>query len=287
MSACVAASTFDNVAVSAAESGLIVPLVVAVSLLAACDSPVTTNPMNSPAERPSPTHFFHRLVCIRLLLSGAGSARALPYGKQVTMKSVVCCDRTAPTGPRLVVEISAAIPAGPHSGTTCPVHVGQPLSAHFRYRHAFAILLCLTAFGCGADARTTVSGRASSDSASSDGVTSTTEGVVAPDDASTAADTPSTMTQGIAEGVTATGRVLAPDGTPVPRALIDPIAVDGQVMAGSESLRMTDANGRYQLVLPSGRWDLAITADGFVGTSVRIVVPTQGRVEADVTLEHA
>ena len=88
-------------------------------------------------------------------------------------------------------------------------------------------------------------------------------------------------------GVNATGTVTDPEGAPVPGAVIDLKPLDGQQLPEIESLRTTDANGRYQLALPPGRWELSIAADGFVVQAVRISVPEHGIVEIDVTLERA
>ena len=85
---------------------------------------------------------------------------------------------------------------------------------------------------------------------------------------------------------TATGKVLTVEGKPIPRALVDPSPLDGQEWPGYDSLRTTDAGGRYQLPLPAGRWDVAISADGYTPTTVHIIVPTTGLVETDVTLER-
>jgi hypothetical protein len=87
-------------------------------------------------------------------------------------------------------------------------------------------------------------------------------------------------------GTTATGSVFTVQGTPIPGALVDPSPLDGQEWPGYESLRTTDASGRYQLPLPAGRWDVAVSADGYTPTTVRITIPTTGLVETDVTLER-
>ncbi len=78
-----------------------------------------------------------------------------------------------------------------------------------------------------------------------------------------------------------------PSTSPVPGAIIDLEALDGQPNAAIESLRRTDADGRYQLALASGRWIVTISADGFTPERVKLDVPNDGTVVRDVVLTPA
>jgi hypothetical protein len=91
----------------------------------------------------------------------------------------------------------------------------------------------------------------------------------------------------IDKAVTATGTVTGPDGQPVTGAMLDPIAVDGQILPGIDSFRRTDDEGHFELALPAGRWDLSISADGYESTSKRITVTDKATVEAEIVLAKA
>jgi hypothetical protein len=86
---------------------------------------------------------------------------------------------------------------------------------------------------------------------------------------------------------TATGRVITSDGAPISGALLDPSPLDGQEWAAFDSLRTTDSAGRYQLPLGPGRWDVSVSADGYLPTTLRITVPLSGLVETDIPLRRS
>lgn len=83
---------------------------------------------------------------------------------------------------------------------------------------------------------------------------------------------------------TATGLVLTTAGTPIAGASVDPEPLDGQPWPGFDSVRTTDVEGRYQLPLAAGRWDVKFAADGYNLKTLRIVVPRGDLVEINVTL---
>lgn len=92
----------------------------------------------------------------------------------------------------------------------------------------------------------------------------------------------------VEKGGTVSGRVLSPEGRPVPYAtvaLVDP----GRRWEGEESA-VTDASGRYLVHgLHAGTWELRVTAAGYAPlvneADVRVVVPPDlGEVVREITL---
>jgi hypothetical protein len=82
----------------------------------------------------------------------------------------------------------------------------------------------------------------------------------------------------------ATGRVADRDGTPVPGAILDVEALQGQPNPAIESIRRTDEAGVYVLELAPGRWMLTIAAEGFRLERVELDLPPAGTVTRDVVL---
>lgn len=85
---------------------------------------------------------------------------------------------------------------------------------------------------------------------------------------------------------TVTGSVLTQDSVEIAGAFIEPTPLDGQEWAGYESTRRTDLEGRYELPLSSGLWNIHIWSEGFAPANVRVDVPTTGLVRTDVFLER-
>jgi len=81
-----------------------------------------------------------------------------------------------------------------------------------------------------------------------------------------------------------TGRVTTADGLPVAGAFVEVVPLDGQPAPEFDSIRRTDEQGHFELVLQPGAWDLTITPDGQEPNTTRIDVAAQGVTQLDVQL---
>lgn len=84
-----------------------------------------------------------------------------------------------------------------------------------------------------------------------------------------------------------TGTVTSTDGSPVAGAMIDPLPLDGQDAAAIEAFHRSLEDGRFEMLLAPGRWDLSVTANGYESISQRIEVPTAGDLQVAVVLAPA
>ncbi len=64
-------------------------------------------------------------------------------------------------------------------------------------------------------------------------------------------------------------------------------ALDRPPNPATESLRLTDEDGRYFLAVTPGRWILTIAADGFEVEKVDLDIPSDGVLRRDVVLTRA
>lgn len=80
------------------------------------------------------------------------------------------------------------------------------------------------------------------------------------------------------------GRVTEEGGAPVVGALLVPTSLDEPSPAIPELAVLTDHDGRYSWRLPPGRYELRVTADGFVPAARTASVGAGETTELDFTL---
>lgn len=90
-----------------------------------------------------------------------------------------------------------------------------------------------------------------------------------------------TQTQGV------DGKISDQEGHPVTGALVTPTSLDTPSKAIPEVAVITNDQGRYSWVLPTGHYRMTVTADGYRGASVDVEVPTSGTATLDLQLHQA
>jgi hypothetical protein len=75
------------------------------------------------------------------------------------------------------------------------------------------------------------------------------------------------------------GRVTDADGAPLPGVTLS--------VGGGENATVTDADGTYQLVVPTGSWSLDAGLEGLGGQTVKVEVACGKKVQQDVVLRKA
>lgn len=186
--------------------------------------------------------------------------------------------------PEMVVDASPTVgaelwPYCDHEvdDTGSPLTISEGVPARRRERRCpkvliGAALVVIVATSCGDDPA------AEDSSAVDSSATTAPASTVAPGPATSAGSVPDAP-------LTSTGVVTDASGRPVPGATLELMALDGQPDAAAESLRRTDAEGRYHLAVAPGRWALTVSAGGFRPEEVVLDVPSSGTVERDIELE--
>ena len=104
--------------------------------------------------------------------------------------------------------------------------------------------------------------------------TGTADSTMTDDDATITSDEAPSSSATLEQGVE--GTVSDPRGGPVSGALVTPTSLDTPSTAIPEVAVLTDAGGRFQWVLPAGRYRMTVTAEGRREASVETEVPAGG-----------
>lgn len=82
------------------------------------------------------------------------------------------------------------------------------------------------------------------------------------------------------------GRITASGGDPVQGAIVKPTSREDPSPPVPMLLVRSDRDGRYSWSLPSGTWDIAVSAEGYQPATDTIVIPEGSSVTLDFVLER-